>query len=50
MAGRVLTVRGPLDADRLGVTLTHEHVLFDQRSKLPIPEPESIGAATPPWR
>jgi phosphotriesterase-related protein len=27
--GRVLTVRGPLEADQLGVCVTHEHILFD---------------------
>ncbi len=29
MAGKVQTVLGPIDADRLGVTLTHEHLLWD---------------------
>lgn len=28
-AGKVITVNGPIDADRLGVTLTHEHLLID---------------------
>src|SRR6266702_2401853 len=32
----------PSRPDRLGVTLTHEHVLFDQRPKLPDPEPEAV--------
>ena len=27
--GRVMTVRGPISADDLGVTLTHEHVFID---------------------
>ncbi len=27
---RAMTVLGPVDADALGVTLTHEHLLFDQ--------------------
>ena len=29
MEGKVQTVLGPVDADRLGVTLTHEHLLWD---------------------
>jgi phosphotriesterase-related protein len=44
MSRRALTVLGPLDPDRLGVTLTHEHVLFEQRPKLPPPEPEPVSA------
>src|SRR5262245_26897993 len=44
MSGRVQTVLGPLDPARLGVTLTHEHVLFERRPKLPPPEPEAVSA------
>ena len=29
LAGKVQTVLGPIDPDRLGVTLTHEHLLID---------------------
>ena len=29
MAGKVQTVLGPIDPERLGVTLTHEHLLWD---------------------
>src|SRR5215469_3718612 len=36
LAGSVLTVRGPLDPDQLGVTLTHEHIFIDlRRTHLP---------------
>ncbi len=31
MAGMAVTVRGPVDPDRLGVTLTHEHIFIDLR-------------------
>ena len=44
MSRRALTVLGPLEPERLGVTLTHEHVLFEQRPKLPSPEPEAVIA------
>jgi len=30
-AGKVVTVGGPIDPDRLGVTLVHEHLLLDGR-------------------
>jgi phosphotriesterase-related protein len=29
MAGKVLTVNGPIDPDQLGTTITHEHVFID---------------------
>ena len=29
MAGKVLTVRGPVDPDEIGMTLMHEHLLFE---------------------
>lgn len=28
-AGKVMTVRGPIDPDELGVCITHEHIFFD---------------------
>ena len=31
LAGKALTVRGPVDPDQLGVTLTHEHIFIDLR-------------------
>ena len=36
LAGKVLTVRGPIDPSKLGQTLIHEHIFFD--AKLPLPE------------
>ena len=44
MSRRAQTVLGPLEPEGLGVTLTHEHVLFEQRPKLPGPEPEPVTA------
>ena len=29
LAGKIQTVLGPIDPERLGVTLTHEHLLSD---------------------
>jgi phosphotriesterase-related protein len=37
IAGKVLTVRGPIDPDSVGTTLMHEHVFVD--FQLPYPEP-----------
>jgi phosphotriesterase-related protein len=31
MAGTVMTVNGPMDPDKLGMTLMHEHIFFDLR-------------------
>ena len=31
MAGKAMTVRGPIDPDQLGITLMHEHLFFDPR-------------------
>ena len=38
LAGKVLTVNGPIDPDELGVTITHEHLLID--FTLPLDRPE----------
>jgi len=36
LTGKILTVRGPVDPDQLGVTLTHEHIFIDvRRTHLP---------------
>ena len=37
-----MTVLGPVAPEQLGVTLPHEHVLFEQRPKLPPPAPEEV--------
>ena len=34
MAGKVMTVRGPIDPSQVGVTLMHEHVFIDLRGTL----------------
>ena len=34
IAGRIMTVRGPIDPGRLGITLTHEHVFSDIRKDI----------------
>ena len=31
-SGQVMTVRGPVPLDSLGITLMHEHLLLDARS------------------
>jgi len=46
---RAMTVLGPVPATALGVTLTHEHLLFDQtpyHSKLSVSEVEKFADAT----
>jgi len=45
--GHVMTVRGPVEPERLGSTLTHEHIFWDFRrgwdpSELPAPELGSL--------
>jgi phosphotriesterase-related protein len=36
LTGKILTVRGPVEPDQLGVTLTHEHIFIDlRRTHLP---------------
>jgi phosphotriesterase-related protein len=48
-SGQVMTVLGPVDADVLGVTLTHEHLLNDCRCWWNKPtEPERQHLATEP--
>ena len=37
--GKIQTVRGLINPDELGITLTHEHILFDSTD--PINEPNS---------
>ena len=37
------TVLGPVDADALGVTLTHEHLLYDQIAYVRGPEDAEAG-------
>jgi phosphotriesterase-related protein len=48
--GRVMTVLGPVPASALGVTLPHEHVLFDLARSLyvPAPDPAARAAAEAP--
>ena len=43
---QAMTVLGPVPAGELGVTLTHEHLLYDQRQYVlwPPPEEQSGGA------
>jgi phosphotriesterase-related protein len=48
-SGRVMTVRGPVAADELGITLPHEHILNDCRCWWHRPvEPERQHLATEP--
>ena len=41
MAGRIQTVLGSISPDRLGVTMTHEHLLADLTSQRPLQVPAS---------
>ncbi|MBM3949453.1 MAG: hypothetical protein FJ312_09525 [SAR202 cluster bacterium] len=41
MSGKVQTVLGPIEPDRLGITLTHEHLLIDLRCYFLMPEEAS---------
>ena len=41
MAGKIQTVLGVIDADDLGVTLSHEHLLIDM--KVYFSEPREAG-------
>jgi phosphotriesterase-related protein len=43
MTRAVMTVLGPIEPAALGVTLTHEHVLFEQRPKLPLAVPHPLA-------
>jgi phosphotriesterase-related protein len=48
-SGQVMTVRGPMPLDQLGVTLMHEHLLLDARSWWHRPsEPERLHLASAP--
>jgi phosphotriesterase-related protein len=40
MTDQVMTVLGPIDAESLGLTLAHEHLLFDLRCLWEAPPPE----------
>ena len=48
ISGKVQTVLGPIEPDRLGVTLTHEHLLIDLMCYFQMPaeasEREWVGA------
>lgn len=44
MTGKIQTVLGPISPDRLGVTLTHEHLLIDLSFMHPPPEEASAKA------
>ncbi len=44
MAGKILTVRGPIDPSQLGQTLMHEHIFIDFQSPVPV-EPRFSNAA-----
>ena len=48
LSGRVQTVLGPIDADELGVTLSHEHLLWD--ASFLFKEPEERELAYEPVR
>ena len=41
LAGKVLTVLGPIDPATLGTTLMHEHIFIDFKA------PESVGSWVP---
>ena len=41
LKGKVVTVSGPVDSNKLGVTLPHEHFFYDSRSRFVEPEDDS---------
>jgi phosphotriesterase-related protein len=43
--GSVMTVLGPVSADSLGVTLPHEHVLWDMARSMYTPSPDPVERA-----
>jgi predicted metal-dependent phosphotriesterase family hydrolase len=43
MYPRIRTVKGPLDPEKLGVTMVHEHLLWDQVSSWWKGEPEEAS-------
>jgi phosphotriesterase-related protein len=45
LPGRVTTVLGPVPAPALGVTLPHEHILFDLARSLYVPSPDPAERA-----
>ncbi len=49
LAGKVLTVQGPIDPSALGVTLMHEHIFIDFKAPPPmIPAPVGISVLSDP--
>ena len=48
IAGRVMTVRGPIDPGQLGVTLMHEH-LFITTNKTYRPDDNTPATDWHPW-
>lgn len=49
LAGKVLTVTGPVDPSALGLTLMHEHVFIDFKTPPPMkPAPTGISVLRPP--
>jgi phosphotriesterase-related protein len=50
MAEAVMTVLGPVDPERIGVTLTHEHLFMDAASaSIAKPAPTDEGGHDRPW-
>ena len=49
---RAMTVLGPVSADELGTTLTHEHLLFDQIDyvRVVLWTPKQRSTMTQRWR
>jgi len=45
MPGEVTTVRGPVMAAELGITLPHEHVLWDMARSMYVPSPDPVERA-----
>ena len=41
LSGKVQTVLGPIEPDRLGITLTHEHLLIDLTCYFQMPDEAS---------
>jgi len=48
LAGKVMTVKGPIDPDRLGITLMHEH-LFVAIYKSNVPDENTPVTELAPW-
>lgn len=47
LAGKVLTVRGPVDPETLGPTLMHEHIFIDFQSPRPRPQRPTTTGTVP---